>query len=230
MPFTNPWRQSSPPACITNDYDYESSDDFSGLSYPHSHSARTRYSSDASFVGYSQPHSTSRSPASVGSSTLLSSQWPLSINSGTDFATGMLNQCTLPYFDQQSMNGLLYMDAIEMRAAQRDLEEQAELEMTQFASFELSVDDGTDHTNMYPYAHYVDSYWSLVHELYPVLHRPTFDISLAPPLLRASILALGAQGLGQRLDLLNARALHERCIKVLKKVSNLQIHSAATMY
>lgn len=128
------------------------------------------------------------------------------------------------------MTGLVYMNADEIMAIQRDLEEQPELELTHFASMELSVVDGTDHADLYPYLRYVDSYWSLVHELYPVLHKPTFNVASTSPLLRAAVLALGAQGLGERRDLSYAKTLHERCIKVLKKVDIPPNRTRATTY
>jgi len=67
--------------------------------------------------------------------------------------------------------------------------------------------------------HYLESYWQWLHPLYPVIDRTSFRPQHAPPLLKAAMLALGAQALHDAKDKMSARVLHERCLKVLKKVS-----------
>jgi hypothetical protein len=66
---------------------------------------------------------------------------------------------------------------------------------------------------------YVAAYWADVHPLFPVLHRGTFESSPPSPLLKTAVLALGAQSFGEIKDSLDSRILHERCVKVLRRVS-----------
>jgi hypothetical protein len=65
---------------------------------------------------------------------------------------------------------------------------------------------------------YVSAYWTDVHPLFPVIHRGTFEASPPSPLLKTAVLALGAQSLGEIKDSLDSRILHERCVKVLRRV------------
>lgn len=102
-------------------------------------------------------------------------------------------------------------------AETRDFMEQTELAVLGTIQQGLSFDEGSPVPDE---QRYVDAYWEVVHELYPVLHKPTFEIETTSPLLHAAILALGSQVSGDRTDLSNSRALHEKCIKVLKKVAH----------
>lgn len=80
---------------------------------------------------------------------------------------------------------------------------------------ESSFDDGA---SLPDEQRYLDAYWESLHELYPVLCKPKFEDEPTSPLLHAAMLALGGQVSGDRSDLSNARTLHEKCLKVLKKV------------
>lgn len=64
---------------------------------------------------------------------------------------------------------------------------------------------------------YLGAYWMWVHPLYSVVHKSTFSLENASPLLRAAMLALGAHMLQNSTDMANARIIHERCMKVLQK-------------
>lgn len=66
---------------------------------------------------------------------------------------------------------------------------------------------------------YLAAYWTWVYPQYPIVHKPTFDLDRTTPLLRASMLALGACMLQSRTDIENASTIHERCVKVLKRRS-----------
>jgi hypothetical protein len=65
------------------------------------------------------------------------------------------------------------------------------------------------------------SYWSRVHDFVPMLHKPSFRIEKASPLLRAAVLALGEQALGTSHGMASAAGMHERCLKVLRKVHTM---------
>jgi hypothetical protein len=75
--------------------------------------------------------------------------------------------------------------------------------------------DEIDYTND---QRYLGAYWRCIHPLFPVVHRPSFILPNASPLLRAAMLALGAHALPDTGDKRNARIVHERCVKVIKKV------------
>lgn len=72
---------------------------------------------------------------------------------------------------------------------------------------------------------YLDAYWTSVHPSWPVIHKPTFDLSYRSPLLRASMYALGASAIGHQVDYANACIIHKRCLKVLKKRTDKKWHS-----
>ena len=82
------------------------------------------------------------------------------------------------------------------------------------SSADLSLDENI-YTNE---ERYLGAYWLWVHPFYPVVHRPSFLLQTASPLLKAAMLALGAHALGDTEDKKNARIVHERCAKVIKKV------------
>jgi hypothetical protein len=95
--------------------------------------------------------------------------------------------------------------------AQRDEEEQAFLFPEQ--SF------GMSHVaNTYPFEQYLDSYWRLFHPSFPVVHRATFDGINDSPMLRAAMIAIGAQYSHDTNVKRKSRILHDRCLKLLDKV------------
>ncbi|KAK3651547.1 hypothetical protein LTR56_005689 [Elasticomyces elasticus] len=64
---------------------------------------------------------------------------------------------------------------------------------------------------------YLASFWMWTHPLFPVVHKPSFDLQTASPVLRSTMLALGAHMLHDSTDANNARLIHESVQKVLKK-------------
>ena len=72
---------------------------------------------------------------------------------------------------------------------------------------------------------YLEAYWSLVHPTWPIIHRPTFDVSYTSPLLRSAMLTMGACLTGDQIDAANACILHKRCLKVIKKRTVNNSHS-----
>lgn len=72
---------------------------------------------------------------------------------------------------------------------------------------------------------YLNAFWQAINPLWPVIHRPSFDAMTASPLLKAAMISLGAQSIGDVNDFSNARVLHERCVKVLRKRSSANSHS-----
>jgi len=83
------------------------------------------------------------------------------------------------------------------------------------SSLDATFDEYTTFTNE---QRYLGAYWTWTHALFPVVHKPSFNPHAASPLLRAAMLALGAHMLQNQTDMGNARIIHERCAKVLKKV------------
>ncbi|GAB7326599.1 hypothetical protein MBLNU13_g10574t1 [Cladosporium sp. NU13] len=72
---------------------------------------------------------------------------------------------------------------------------------------------------------YLEAYWRLVHPIWPIIHRPTFDVSYTSPLLRSAMLTMGACMTGDQVDAANACILHKRCLKVIKKRTVNNSHS-----
>lgn len=99
----------------------------------------------------------------------------------------------------------------------RDFMEQHEL-VVPTGTPPLSIEQSVDEQTFSSEDRYLEAYWRWIHPFFPVIHRPTFQLRNASPLLRAAVLALGAQALDNASDKKNARITHERCMKVLKKV------------
>lgn len=185
---------------------------------------------------YPQTH-TSRSPVSAGSSTVYLPGWGssnrdasfqhLSTSSGSEGSyasnVGVYNG---GMSDQQLLPGAFGSSGI-MTPEDRDFVEHEDLQVPtgtpQGSSLDLTLDEHT-YTNEERYA---GAYWLWIHPFYPVIHRPSFSLHNASPLLKAAILALGAHALGDAADKTNARIVHERCAKVLKKVSGPKQESRA---
>lgn len=190
---------------------------FSGPPYYQPAPERTRQSSCAPYLaGYLPPH-TSASPVSTGSSTV----YPYWTNGAHEATFPLLT--TIPSADHTYNNSVLgYNDDmadIQLLPEYRDFTEQSELAVhmgsPETSSMGLSFDEPA-YTNEY---RYIEAYWNNIHPYFPIVHRPSFNPHTSSPLLKASMIALGAESLGATIDRTNARLVHERCIKVLKKVS-----------
>lgn len=72
---------------------------------------------------------------------------------------------------------------------------------------------------------YLVSYWRSVHPIWPIVHRPTFDLTYTSPLLRSAMLTLGACHTGHQVDSANACILQKRCLKVIKNRTINNSHS-----
>ncbi|KAJ9643621.1 hypothetical protein H2199_004300 [Coniosporium tulheliwenetii] len=64
---------------------------------------------------------------------------------------------------------------------------------------------------------HLDNYWKSFHPSYPILHLPTFNAVDASPLLKASMMIIGALYDNQPPAKSEAKLLHERCLKVVAK-------------
>ena len=100
----------------------------------------------------------------------------------------------------------------------RDAWEQAELSMHMISPESSALNLNLDEVSYTNENRYLAAYWHFIHPSYPVVHRPSFNPHTVSPLLRASMIALGAQALNSSSDQTFARHVHERCVKVLKKV------------
>lgn len=107
---------------------------------------------------------------------------------------------------------------------QRDEEEQA------YLFPEQSYGMGQLATN-YPFEQYFDNYWRLFHPYLSLVHRATFDRMNASAMLRAAMIAIGAQYELDSGAKKMSRDLHDRCLKLLEKVcdypnsKNVSIHA-----
>lgn len=72
--------------------------------------------------------------------------------------------------------------------------------------------------NTFPFEQYFDNYWRLFHPTFPVVHRATFSGVNESPMLRAAMIAVGAQFSNDPSAKRRSRILHERCMKLLEWV------------
>lgn len=80
-------------------------------------------------------------------------------------------------------------------------------------------------TDDLPFEHYLDNYWRHFHPSFPILHRPTFQRVGASPMLLAAMISIGAQFSNESFAKRRSRILHDRCLKLLKKVCGLNFAS-----
>ncbi|RMY63900.1 hypothetical protein D0863_10202 [Hortaea werneckii] len=194
-------------------------------------SAHVDYSLDRrdSCMAYStnahRPSARSRSPGSESSSTsLLPPPW-----SDADLAANTLNISSFSSWDScygsPKHNHLPADDYVQvitggsagtMTVSERDNTEFHDLMIPTTVPqepWEETTFDDLAYTNEH---RYLAAYWTWIHPQYPIVHKPTFDLDHTTPLLRASMLALGACMLHNETDMENASTIHERCVKVLK--------------
>jgi hypothetical protein len=73
----------------------------------------------------------------------------------------------------------------------------------------------------YPSEQYLNNYWRLFHPTFPVVHRSTFGSMSSSPMLCAAMLAIDGQYSNDTSVKRNSRLLHDRCIKLLRKVCGI---------
>ncbi|KAI9711366.1 MAG: hypothetical protein M1812_007215 [Candelaria pacifica] len=73
---------------------------------------------------------------------------------------------------------------------------------------------------------YLDCYWQQFHPLFPIVHKSTF--SGAPPLLSASMIAIGAQFSARPNAKLYANSLHQACSQLFAKHESVTNNSPIT--
>ncbi|GAB1739891.1 hypothetical protein NU219Hw_g4822t1 [Hortaea werneckii] len=197
-------------------------------------SAHVDYSLDRrdSYMAYStnthRHPAGSRSPVSASSST---SQMPPPWNDA-DLATNTLKFSSFSSwdscYDSPGHNSLPADDYAQvmtdgsariMNASERDNMEFDDLMIPSTAPqepWECTAFDDLAYTNE---QRYLAAYWTWIHPQYPIVHKTTFDLDRTTPLLRASMLALGACMLQNGTDMENASTIHERCVTALKRRS-----------
>lgn len=188
---------------------------FNELPSHYPHSERRRQSSSFPDLGHCIPtHHTSPSPVSVGSSTaVFRPYWVQGTHEVPFQYFGALQGCENLYYNGNDMANM------HLLPEYRDALEQAELSVHMVSPESSTLNLSVDEVTYINENRYLAAYWRFVHPLYPVVHRPSFDLQSPSPLLRASMIALGAQALNGSSDKTTARHVHERCVKVLKKVS-----------
>lgn len=173
---------------------------------------RTRTSSNASFIEpWSYP---SRSPTSTAST--MAYNW--SSSDKTPTAPGLAYMGTS--YPMTSMPLSACIDSMTAYGpfgprsmVQRDEEEGAFL----FGEQPYGMGPAA-HT--YPFEQYLDYFWRLFHPTFPIVHRPTFERMNPSPMLHAAMIALGGQYSHDTSVKQNSRSLHDRCIKLLARVSS----------
>ena len=217
------------PPCSFSGYDSPPS----GLSYsgilPYYAQPQVSYGRNDSINSYHGEYiasAASRSPVSAGSSACFFPSQPgshaqdaavLYFNSSSSSERGasdpVLDPGTEELYIQVATNGSLRTMTVE----ERDNMEFGEVMIPTTAPPGLT---GAAPFNEFAFTNeqrYLAAYWSWIHPLYPIVHKPTFSLDYSSPLLRAAMLALGAQMLQNGIDQNNARVIHDRCTKVLKR-------------
>lgn len=69
----------------------------------------------------------------------------------------------------------------------------------------------------YPSEHYLNHYWRLFHPIFPIVHR--HERVSTSPMLRAAMIAIGGQYSNEPSARRKSRILHDRCLKLLERVS-----------
>lgn len=172
-------------------------------------SNRTRTSSNASFIEpWSYP--STRSPTSVTSTLPFSytngekSPATHSIGLALSMATSYPTS-NIPMPPDPMSSYMMFPNPLKT-VQQRDEEEQVILFPEQ--SFGMGTDT-------YQYAQYLDNYWRLFHPSFPIIHKPTFGGVDESPMLKAAMLAIGAQYTDDAAAKAKSRSLHDRCLKLL---------------
>ncbi|RMZ30639.1 hypothetical protein D0859_05268 [Hortaea werneckii] len=172
-----------------------------------------------------RPSARPLSPVSASSSTsLVPPPW-----NDLDSATNMANLSSFSSWDgcynspgpnslqREDYGQVIADDLVRMMAAsERDDRESCDLIIPTTAPQEPWEETTFNDLAFTNEQRYLAAYWTWIHPQYPIVHKPTFDLDRTAPLLRASMLALGACMLQSRTDIENASAIHERCVKVLK--------------
>jgi hypothetical protein len=174
--------------------------------------------------GYGQPGRSSQSSISSGSTALLQRQGSHPQNRPyntlcIDVDYNQDNSAAIGYGNQLTYS-TPFQPVQTFAAAARD-----RLELTALTIPGTDLDLNLDFLVAPTQQRYVAAYWADIHPLFPVLHRDTFESSPPSPLLKTAVMALGAQSLGEIKDSLDSRILHERCVKVLRRVSAAQLSS-----
>jgi hypothetical protein len=74
--------------------------------------------------------------------------------------------------------------------------------------------------HIYPSEQFLNNYWRLFDPTFPVVHRFSFEnMSSSSPLLRAAMIAIDGQYSSDMSTKKTSRVIHDRCIKLLAKVS-----------
>lgn len=174
-------------------------------------SNRTRTSSNASFIEpWSYP--STRSPTSAtstlpfsytnGEKSPATHSIGLAISMATSYPTSNIPMPAPP----DPMSSYMMFPNPLKTVQQRDEEERVILFPEQ--SFGMGTDT-------YQYAQYLDNYWRLFHPSFPIIHKPTFRGATESPMLKAAILAIGAQYTDDAAAKAKSRSLYDRCLKLL---------------
>ena len=211
-PSYSPARYDSP----TNEIAYPNSGPY------YEQLARTRNTSNASFYGAT---SVPKSPGSSGSSVAYMSQWgqnaygapyqPFNASSGSESSFSNTGGIYNGFVEQEFVPDMGSRSRL-ISAQDRDLLEQDHLILPTAPNaaaydlhFEPAVSEGE---------RLLSAYWTCIHPLFPIIHKPSFQLQATSPLLRAAMWALGAQALQTHEHVSKSRVIHEQCMKVLKKV------------
>ncbi|KAK1075688.1 hypothetical protein LTR74_000096 [Friedmanniomyces endolithicus] len=172
------------------------------------------------------PPAAPRSPISAGSSTMYLPYW----------GPGARSPAALPHFASSvasetfgagaELGGSLFAEHLLPLKSNGTIvrmilpEERDAMEMQDLIVPSVSPSSSTGDLTLDCFTNeqrYLGSYWMWIHPLFPVVHKPSFKMQTVSPLLRSTMLALGAHMMQNPTDMGNARIIHECVQKVLKK-------------
>lgn len=183
--------------------------DYQYQNHPYPQPNRTRASSTCSFNEpvWAYP---SRSPTSATST--LAYGWNPNDHSPVPPAQPFVGMTTAPYsMSLVGITGEVDYTLYPKSLAQRDEEDQTSL----FPEEPFGMGN-TSESNLNE--QYLDNFWRLFHPSFPLVHQSTFEGLNSPPMLRAAMIAIGAQYSGDPCAKRKARMTFERCIKLLDAV------------
>ncbi|KAF2842041.1 hypothetical protein M501DRAFT_988309 [Patellaria atrata CBS 101060] len=216
VPLSEPWGMSPQ---YSSSSGYASPHECLPLLGPGVPSYRPRSVSNASMDGpWQLPYTNaSRSPQSATSTLPLywadvdKSTYPSTVNGFSDPGTPPFSSAGYYGIPGPTSGYMPYQQLISKSHEDIDRDEQISL----FSDNSLGVS-----VAFYNVQQFYQNYWTHFHALFPILHQPSFNADEKPPILKAAMMAIGAQYSDDSSERGQARALHDRCMKVLIKRDN----------
>lgn len=192
--------------------------DIDGRAYDQPYSTLTRQTSNSPYLDMLPRLPVSMSPISAGSSTTRLPSWDFNAGQSSSgfLSTPSEHEAFVAQTGAMSIDDSSQIDLTEGTAESWGFKERQSLAIT--TAQPITPSEISSAPRLSDEKKYLDAYWKGIHSYWPIIHRPTFALHCTSPLLKAAMLALGAHALDEATHKRNARSMHEKCVKVLKKV------------